>query len=191
MRKAARSRWALLVGACTTVGTILIVGCPAATAETDDEREERIALAIHEHFCEDGGRALRTHRWYSEYQRIEERSPYKLKGGNTSIPQVARHYLFDEYRLTPETRVEICSNIEDYARVVKDVAVELKGDIKSCCATEEGLRRFFKDKTDQFLKLIEEEGEAQEDDDVVYWCPRYHEPRGDTRCRWDSDGHAV
>ncbi|MEU7140923.1 hypothetical protein ABZ942_15840 [Nocardia sp. NPDC046473] len=96
------------------------------------------------------GSKERTQAWYTRQVDIERSmSPYVLKGGG-SAEDIARQKLYTDNKYNPTTRRKMCGGLAKYAETVADVILSKKGDIKDCCATEQGLANFLKNKMRAF-----------------------------------------
>ncbi|MFI9403641.1 hypothetical protein [Nocardia sp. NPDC052316] len=98
---------------------------------------------------------------------IQDEAPYETRGN--ILPHSTAVRMIDDDRLdyevyfgvyqsghtvfNPRTRQKICQNQEDFATALKRVAVENKGSVKACCATEDGMQQFFDKKLNDNIAL--------------------------------------
>ncbi|MGH4033611.1 hypothetical protein ACQB60_32305 [Actinomycetota bacterium Odt1-20B] len=121
----------------------------APAAHADDEGD--FAAVVHKELCSDQERGP---LWYSAVDSWQSLQPYHWKK-NVSPEAETRAALYQDRRLTEDVRVQMCADMTTYAGELKKHVLDLKGDLKTGCATATGMNRFYDHKRDLF-HLIEE-----------------------------------
>ncbi|MFI6046412.1 hypothetical protein ACIA8C_32670 [Nocardia sp. NPDC051321] len=166
---AIRSSW--LAVFAMAVAVLLCASAGHAKAYPE-EVEQQKAMQIINFVCEDGGTAPRSHIWYTTHNDIQRQAPYtwvfndKYRSNNPNCnPFESTLYELYGDEFNPVTREKMCSDLTDFSRALKNNVVDHKGDIKACCATEDGMEKFFEKKLDDQIANNEKQLEAIDDEE--------------------------
>ncbi|KAI1292662.1 hypothetical protein HDE_06873 [Halotydeus destructor] len=127
---------------------ILFSAIPMLVSGDDAEEEEKkLTKQIGNTVCED---EERSKNWYNCIVCCQSINPFKLKK-DTECNAEARLGVYETKDMKAETRDRMCGGMVQYAEQLKKVVMDLKGDIKPCCGTKEGMQDLF----DQKLKCFQ------------------------------------
>ncbi|MFI5761859.1 hypothetical protein ACIA8F_13065 [Streptomyces sp. NPDC051563] len=112
-------------------------------ADEADTAEQKVAKELFDAFCkQDPDQELHSREWMLATDSWQSLTPYYLKRP-ISPDASARLDLFREERLTEDTRKAVCDGPAKYADHLKNVVLDLKGDLRTGCATSRGLTAFY------------------------------------------------
>jgi hypothetical protein len=112
-----------------------------------------MAKEVFASFCaEDPDGELHTPEWLAAVDSWQAVTPYYLRG-SISPSAVARDEMFGEPRLTEDTRKATCDSMTSFAKHLKDATLDLKLELRSGCATAQGLSAFYDYKLEVFRAI--------------------------------------
>lgn len=125
-----------------TASTPQQAGAPVAGYNPGADRQD-MAKEVHDSICaEDPDNILHTPEWYAAVDSWQAVLPYKFNRPTSPSAQ-ARYVLFGQPRLTNETRKDTCDSLTSFAKALKDVTLDYKGDLYDGCTTTAGLSAFY------------------------------------------------
>ncbi|WP_280394274.1 hypothetical protein [Nocardia brasiliensis] len=156
-------RGSVLTVLALIAATLFGATAPHAKAYPED-KELEYGRQILEFVCEDDGNAPRSRIWYRTHSDIQQQAPYDWKGYRDYNPMKdTLQDLYGDSDFTPVTRRAMCSDLQKYTTQLKSNVIDHKGDVKACCATEEGMKAFFDKKIDDQIANNEKQREAIDD----------------------------